>query len=124
MADLSEKLAGLLNDPETMERVKKMAEGLLGEGEATQKSEPNSNGDTGDISGIFGGNSTDAQMLKGMMGILGKLKEKGTDERSNLLMALRPHLSEPRQEKLDTALKILRIIDMLPLLKDSGLLNF
>ena len=35
MDDLSEKLAGILNDPETMDRVRKMAENILGEEEKT-----------------------------------------------------------------------------------------
>ena len=41
MDDLSEKLAGLLNDPETMERVRQMAENLLGDNsQPTQESAP------------------------------------------------------------------------------------
>ena len=34
MDDLSEKLTGILNDPESMERVKQMAESILGGGKA------------------------------------------------------------------------------------------
>ena len=34
MDDLSEKLAGLLNDPDTMARVKQMAENLLGDSQS------------------------------------------------------------------------------------------
>lgn len=41
MEDISKQLAGILNDPESMERVKRMAENLLG-GEI-KKEEPNAN---------------------------------------------------------------------------------
>jgi len=38
-------------------------------------------------------------------------------------LALNPHLSEESQRRVDTAVKILRVIDLLPALKESGLLE-
>lgn len=114
MDDLSEKLAGLLNDPETMERVKKMAENILGE--EKKADEPQS--PIGDIAGMLG-----ADELMSIMSIINKLKSSGNDPRTQLLTALKPHLSEPRREKVDTAIKILKVLDILPLMKDSGLLK-
>ena len=58
-----------------------------------------------------------------MMKVLSGLKNTGEDDRTRLLLALRPHLSEPRQQKVDTAVKILRVIDLLPALRESGLLG-
>lgn len=117
MDELSEKLAGLLNDPDTMERVRKMAENILGgeqEPPPQQQSNPLQN-----IGSMLG-----ADEMQSIISIIGRLNSSGTDNRTQLLNALKPHLSEPRREKVDTAIKILRMIEILPLLKDSGLLKF
>ena len=45
------------------------------------------------------------------------------DENTKLLLALKPHFSERRREKIDQAVKMLRLLSVLPLLKDSGLLG-
>ena len=36
-------------------------------------------------------------------------------------MALKPHLSEERSKKVDDAVKIMQLIKLLPLIKESGL---
>ncbi len=114
MDDLSQKLAGILNDPESMERVRKMAESILGEEQKEEKI-PN----FGDIGGMLG-----ADELQGIMAIISKLNSSGNDPRTQLLKALKPNLSEPKREKVDTAIKILKMLEVLPLMKDSGLLKF
>ena len=114
MDDLSEKLAGILNDPESMERVKKMAENILGENTAKTEASPFEN-----IGEALGGDE-----LKTIITLLGKLKNSGNDPRSQLLTALKPHLSAPRREKVDTAIKILKLLEIMPLIKDSGIINF
>ncbi|MBO5934106.1 MAG: hypothetical protein J6Q94_01320 [Clostridia bacterium] len=60
-----------------------------------------------------------------MLGNLGKIGNavSGDDHRTALLKALRPMLSEERQKKADEAIKILRIIRLIPLLRESGLLS-
>ena len=118
MDDLSEKLAGLLNDPESMNRMRQMAESLLGNqsGQTSGAEEPDS---------PQGGFSLpNGDEMKAMMSVISRLKSGGDDGRSQLLIALKPHLSEPRREKVDTAIKILKIIDMLPFLRESGILDF
>ena len=114
MDDLSEKLAGILNDPESMERVRKMAENILGENNEQQ----NETSPLNDIGGMLG-----AEDMQSIIAIISKLKNSGNDPRSRLLNALKPHLSEPRREKVDTAIKILKILELLPLMKESGLLK-
>jgi len=114
MDELSEKLAGILNDPETMNRVKQMAESMLG-GSEPQEEKKQQN--------LFG-DMSDADELKTIMSIMGKIKNKGEDDRTKLLLSLKPHLSEPKREKVDTAVKILKIIELLPLLRNTGLLDF
>ncbi len=110
MDDLSEKLAELLNDPESMNKVLQMAENLLG---GNNESAPQNSG-----SDDSGGDE-----LKAIMSIMSMLKSSVNDSRTQLLTALKPHLSEPKREKVDTAIKILKILEMLPLIKETGLLN-
>lgn len=45
------------------------------------------------------------------------------DKNSQLLLALKPHFSEKRQEKVDKAMKIMNLISLWPILKDSGVLK-
>ncbi len=45
------------------------------------------------------------------------------DDSTRLLRALRPLLGAARQKKLDEAIKILQMMRLLPLLKDSGLFS-
>lgn len=119
MDDLNEKLAGLLNDPESMNRVRKMAESLLGSQRQEDTPSPASPMlSNTDSVGIAGGDE-----LRAVMNIMSRLKNEKNDSRTQLLLALKPHLSEPRQEKVDTAVKILRLLDLLPYLKESGVLN-
>lgn len=46
------------------------------------------------------------------------------DPRVDLLMALKENLTEPRQKKVDDAIKILRLLSLMPLLKEQGIFNF
>lgn len=60
-----------------------------------------------------------------MLGNLGKIGSamSGDDQRTALLKALKPMLSEERQQKADEAIKIMKIIRLIPLLRESGLLG-
>ncbi|MEG2174416.1 MAG: hypothetical protein RR135_02890 [Oscillospiraceae bacterium] len=46
-----------------------------------------------------------------------------TDRNTELLRALKPHFSAGRAKKVDDALRILQLIRLLPLLRESGLLG-
>lgn len=110
MDDLSQKLAEILNDPESMNRVREMAEDILGDKKQPEVQD--------NIGGLFG----DADLMK-VMSLVSKLNTQGDDSRTALLASLKPHLSEPKREKVDTAIKILRLLELLPLLKESGVLG-
>lgn len=45
------------------------------------------------------------------------------DDNTKLLMALRPHFSDERKIKVDKAVKIMRLLSLLPLIQESGLLG-
>lgn len=110
MDDLTSMLSGLLNSPEGMEQLKTMAGALLGE----SKSEP-----TPPSAGAFSGISPNE--IAGMMKIVNLLKQEQTDHRAGLLLSIRPHLSEHRQKRVDDAVKILRLIQILPAVKEAGI---
>ena len=45
------------------------------------------------------------------------------DDATRLLAALRPLLGEARRKKLDEAVRILKLLHLLPLLRESGILQ-
>ena len=53
--------------------------------------------------------------------LLGQASQE--DDATRLLRALRPLLGEARQKKVDEAIKILQLMRLLPLLKESGLFS-
>ena len=107
MDDLSNKLSSLLSDPEGLNQIKELANSLLGENNAEENK----------TKAQEGGNE-----IAAIMQILQALK--GANDKSvELLLALKPHLSSERQKKLDTAIKLLKIYSVLPLIKDSNILG-
>lgn len=111
MDDINLKLAQILNDPESMSRVREMAESILSQDSVKQEKNDSPIG------------AVDSAELMKIMSLVGRLQNQGDDARTNLLAALKPHLSEPKREKVDTAIKILRLLELLPLLKESGVLG-
>ncbi len=71
------------------------------------------------INSIFDG--IDLNMIMAIGEIMSKMNE--SDKNTDLLLALKPHLREENRAKIDTAIKLFRLISLLPYLKDSGLLN-
>ena len=112
MDDISEKLAGILNDPDSMEKVRKMADSLFSEEKGNSKPESE---EAFDIPSL--------DEMNAIISIVSKLKADSDDGRARLINALKPYLSEHRRGKADTAIKLLKIIELLPLIKDSGILN-
>ena len=53
--------------------------------------------------------------------LLGSINQE--DDNTRLLHALRPLLKNERQKKLDEAIKIMRMLKFLPLLKEQGILQ-
>lgn len=109
MDDLNQKLEGILSDPGSMEKVRQMAEQLLG----SKEEEPVS-ADTGGI---------DPSFIKKLMPVFNKLNSETNDKRTALLLALKPNLSKERRAKVDAAVKLIKLIDMLPYLKECGLFD-
>jgi hypothetical protein len=100
-----------------MKRVREMAENLFSptkEDTASQK----------DISPLLGGEGMpDPKQLEMLFGLFSKFKNNNDDSTSRLLLALKPHLSGNRRERVDTAIKILKLLELLPLIRESGLID-
>ncbi|MDD4699728.1 MAG: hypothetical protein PHV07_05650 [Oscillospiraceae bacterium] len=110
MDDMASKLSELLSDPDAVDKIRNMAGALLG-GEESKPLVDMPSDIPADID------------IGAIMKIVGALNSGGNDNRSQLLLALKPHLSEPRRERVDSAIKILKLINILPLIKDQGLLK-
>ena len=104
--NLADKISELLNDPEGMSRIEEMAEKLLGGQKSGEE-----RADNIDLSGIDIGR------------VLSAFRGAEPDDRSRLLLALRPHLSPARRDRVDKAVKLLRLISVMPFLKESVLLR-
>lgn len=59
----------------------------------------------------------DFQMMMRAKSIFDKMNS-ATNKNTDLIMALKPHLSPENQEKADSAIRLLRLFEILPLLKD------
>lgn len=106
--DISEILSSLT--PEDMEQLKNMASSLMGSQPEPKKEQEK---------------QQDSVFNADILGNLGKLSNavSGDDQRTALLKALKPMLSEQRQQKADEAIKILKIFQLLPILRESGMLS-
>lgn len=68
---------------------------------------------------IFGGIDIEAVMKLGEM--LSSMNKP--DKNTQLLLALKPHLRPENRSKVDSALKLMKIMSILPLLRESGALE-
>ncbi len=114
MDDIKEKLTAILDDPESLSNLSQMAEALLSGERSASDSD-----DAPPLQGL-----PDMEQLGSIMAIISKLNRGGDNNRTRLLNALKPYLSEKRQAKTDNAIKLLKIIELWPLIKESGMFNF
>lgn len=126
--DLAGKIGSILSDKESLKQLGELA-AMLGfpppSGE-TDQPEMNTGGfmPTPDNSKALTsppGEGFDISKLMGMASMLQGFNSE--DDNIRLILALRPLLSEEKRIKVDRAVKILKIINLLPLIKESGLLG-
>ena len=111
MDDLSEKLSGILSDPEAMRDIAALASQLGVDAPGVHKEADHSDPIPTD----------DATQLMKLMPMLGSLKQE--DDTTRLLDAMRPFLSEERRQKLDRAKRLIKVMKLMPLLKDLPLFD-
>lgn len=64
----------------------------------------------------------DLNAFSNIASVMSKLGSSN-DPRCRLIMSLKPLLSKERQKRADEAIRILKIIELVPVLRDSGLLK-
>ena len=122
MSDIASQISSILSDPEMMKQIQGLS-GLFGQ----SAEQPTGSGSALppaaepqpsplDMLGADG-----MQTVMKIMPLLSKLKQE--DDTTRLLRAIKPFLSEARQVKLEEAIRLIRIINILPLIKQQGLFN-
>lgn len=116
MDDLTGKLMEMLNNPESIEKLKGLT-GLLVNNDSKKEEESENQDIEQDEENLL-----PTEAISTMMKFLPLLSSMNKeDEKTKFLFALRPLLSDKRQKKLDESVKILQMIQILPLLKSQGI---
>ncbi len=110
MDDLGERISQLLSSPDAMDKIGAAMAALGG-------SLPGETATTPPVPD--GGRLPDLTALTKLAPLMGSLN-KDTDD-TRLLQALRPYLHGEREQRLDEAVRLLRMLQLLPLLQNSGL---
>ena len=90
-------------------------------GQDEEETEQESDSDGGDSDNGFDFGSINFDMLSKMGELFSHINKP--DMNGELLLALRPHLRDENQHKIDTAVKLSRMISLFPFIKDSGILQ-
>ncbi len=101
--------------------LKETAEAIFGNSEqsgsspfATFNDTNNKQNDTSFNTGMF----QNAEMFSKIGKVMSMLQSGGTDKRCELIEALKPNLSQRRQHKADEAIRILKLLELLPMLSE------
>lgn len=109
MGDFEEKLNTVLNDPESMEQIFKLAQQLSGAQVREKPSEPEDGGDLANAAKVM-------ELLKNA--------QAGSQSRySYLLEALKPYLKKERQDRLERAIKLSRLSRLAKMAIESGMIG-
>lgn len=108
MDDIMNKISEMLSDEESVKQLSELAQMLVSEGD-------------GDDTEEKGTSETDISSLLKLSGIIGEAGRQ--DKNCELLLALKPHLGKEKQNRVDKALKLLKVLTIWNTAKDSGLLQ-
>lgn len=114
--NIAEKIQSLLSDEESMQQIKELASMFSGGAGETALSLPEGNPDGG-------GDEKNPLPINpaALMQLVGALS--ASDKNCDLLNALRPHLRAERRQKLDRAVKLLKLYNIFLTMRENGLLN-
>ncbi len=122
MDDLAKKISDLLNSPEGMQKLQAAAAsfGIGGNAASEEKNEPSvpAGASIPSSSSDFASGLGDMEMIQKLLPLLSNVKSDDKD--TILLKALRPYLQDQRQQRLDETVKMMRLLKILPLIKDKG----
>lgn len=127
MENINDIISGLSQDD--IEMLKGVAQSILGgdgedniaqSGDAAQSTRQSAEKNAPPVQNLpaqLGISSADLNMMMKAKKIFDKMNSE-SDKNTDLIMALKPHLSPENRNKADTAIKILRLFDALPYLKE------
>lgn len=118
MDDIMGKIGELLSDEESVKQLSEIAQMLMSDSASPEEKSDAGSGSEGQEQGSGG---FDIGSIMKLTGLLGSVSQ--SDKNTELLLALRPHLREEKQKRVDKAVKLLRVIAVWNLAKESGLLN-
>ena len=111
MDDIMGKISELLSDEESVRQLSELAQMLVSDSEKSEeKDERAISEEQPDI----------ASMLK-LTSLIGEASKQ--DRNTGLLLALKPHLGEEKQKRVDKAIKLLKLLAIWNIAKESGLLQ-
>lgn len=114
MDDTMEKIGKLLSDEESMRQLTELAQ-LLTSNDQSDVNIPEEKNCTEN------NNMPDVAKIMQLTELMGTFSQ--SDSNTELLMALKPHLKEERRQKVDKAVKMLRLMAVWNVAKENGLLN-
>lgn len=117
MDDMLEKMGAILSDPESVQQLQELAQMLQQEtgGESQEQQVSAEKTESGEGGGF------DINMLLRIQELMGAMQNN--DEDAKLLLALRPHLKDQRQKKLDQAVKLMKLYAVFSAVRENGLLQ-
>lgn len=124
MADFD--INAILNSlsPQDIENIKQAASGFFGNqgnnDPPKEKSEPKTENKTTFPDGLSGLGMPDLSQLSQLAPVFNAFNSQ--DERVEFINALKPLLSKERQSKADEAMKLVKLMSVLPLLRERGIM--
>ncbi|MBE6740898.1 MAG: hypothetical protein E7570_01200 [Ruminococcaceae bacterium] len=115
MDNINEIISSLSS--EDIEMLKGVASSILGEEKEKKTTEVMPVAPSANPIANLGLNASDFQMLMRAKGILDKMNS-ASSKNADLINALKPHLSPESQKKADNAIRILKLFEVLPYLKE------
>ncbi|MCR4889742.1 MAG: hypothetical protein K5979_11285 [Ruminococcus sp.] len=123
MDDVMDKISGLLSDEESVRQLSELAKMIMTGDETDGEDEADVSEDTSEQEQPSdGGGMPDIDTILKLTSLAGALTQR--DKNAELLLALKPHLGEEKQKRVDKAVKLLKLVAVWNMAKESGLLNF
>lgn len=114
MDDTMEKIGKILSDEESMKQLSELAQLLMNDNKSSENV-PEENHCDNNI------NIPDIGKIMQLTELMGTFSQ--SDRNTELLLALKPHLKEERQQKVDKAVKMLKLMAVWNVARESGILN-
>lgn len=109
-----EKIGKILSDEESIKQLSELAQ-LLTSNNSNENVQEEKSCNSNDA------NIPDISKIMQITELMGTFSQN--DKNTELLIALKPHLKEERQHKVDKAIKFLKLLSVWSFAKESGLLN-